>query len=693
MKVMDKKSAAYARHKDQAACRQLEQSRAARDIGDIPPVKNHERKRRALTDFQFFCKSYSPKRFSMEWCDDHIRIAGKIERAVIRGTMLSFAMPRGSGKTTFSEAAVIWAALTGRHPFVMLIGSSESHATQMLANIKAELSINGLLLEDFPEVIFPIRDIENISRRCQGQLHHGKPTSIIWATDKLIFPNIPGSRAAGVLIRVAGLTGNIRGAIHTRHDGSTVRPTFVVLDDPQTDESAKSPTQNDTREGIIKGAILGLAGPGKKISAVMPCTVIQQDDLSDRLLDREKHPEWQGERAKMVYKWPKDEKLWNEYRKIRTDELKNDGDGGQATAFYKLNRAKIDEGAVVAWEARHAPDELSALQHAMNLLQDRGEWAFFAEYQNEPLPDEELGDEELTADLVMSRTNGYQRRSVPVDASTITGFIDVQQKLLYWGIVAWTDEFSGYVIDYGTYPDQNRQSFSLRDAKITMAMKHPGAGVEGAIYGAFEILVDDLMGRAWVRDDGAEMSLSRILIDANWGTSTDTVYQFCRETQHKSNVTPSHGKYVGASSLPFSDYKRKVGEKVGNHWRMPAIKGKRATRYVLFDTNYWKTFIASRFITAKGDPGSLTLFGRKGTAHRMLADQVTAEYRVKTEGRGRVVDEWKLRASGQDNHFLDVLVGAGVAASMEGMALFGTEPVAKKRQRKKIRLSDLKNRG
>ena len=29
--------------------------------------------------------------------------------------------------------------------------------------------------------------------------------------------------------------------------------------------------------------------------------------------------------------------------------------------------------------------------------------------------------------------------------------------------------------------------------------------------------------------------------------------------------------------------------------------------------------------------------------HRLLADHVTAEYRVRTEARGRVVDEWRLR--------------------------------------------------
>jgi hypothetical protein len=64
-----------------------------------------------------------------------------------------------------------------------------------------------------------------------------------------------------------------------------------------------------------------------------------------------------------------------------------------------------------------------------------------------------------------------------------------------------------------------------------------------------------------------------------------------------------------------------------------------------------------------------------------------AEYRVKTQGRGRTVDEWKLRADGLDNHWLDGLVGSAVAASMSGAVLFGTD--AKKKPRRRIKLSDI----
>ena len=75
----------------------------------------------------------------------------------------------------------------------------------------------------------------------------------------------------------------------------------------------------------------------------------------------------------------------------------------------------------------------------------------------------------------------------------------------------------------------------------------------------------------WRRDDGAMVRVDRCLIDANWGVSTDVVYQFCRQSPFAGVLLPSHGRYVGASSIPFSEYKRKRGDRVGHNWRIPNV--------------------------------------------------------------------------------------------------------------------------
>ena len=99
------------------------------------------------------------------------------------------------------------------------------------------------------------------------------------------------------------------------------------------------------------------------------------------------------------------------------------------------------------------------------------------------------------------------------------------------------------------------------------------------------------------------MRIERCLIDANWGISTDVVYQFCRQSAHAAVLLPSHGRFVGASSVPFSEYKRKLGDRVGHNWRIPNVQGKRAVRHVVFDTNYWKSFLHARLAVAMGDRG------------------------------------------------------------------------------------------
>ena len=681
----------YAVMKERDRARNATLALAGRDIGNLPDVVDPQRRARAASDFRYFCETYFPATFYLTFSEDHLKVIGKIEQAVLLGGLFAMATPRGFGKSSACECACIWAVLYGHRDFVCLIGSDEGHAIDMLESIKTELDGNDLLLEDFPEVCFPIQCLDGIANRCSGQLYQDQRTHIGWTAKEIVLPTITGSRASGAIIKVAGITGRIRGMKSKAPDGRSVRPSLVVLDDPQTDESARSLSQCATRESILAGAILGLAGPGKKISGIMPCTVIRPGDMADNILDRDKHPEWNGERTKMVYAFPSNEKLWSRYAEIHAESLRMGHGGREATEFYRENQEAMDEEAVVAWPERHNYDELSAIQHAMNLkLQD--EAAFFAEYQNEPLPEEVADDDLMTADQVAAKINRLGRGAVPIGCNHLTMFIDVQAKLLFYVIAAWEDDFTGYVIDYGAYPDQQRSYFTLRDARQTLGMAAPKAGLEGSIYAGLETVAQQHLTRRFRRDDGAEMHIERCLIDANWGSSTDVVYQFCRQSTHSALLLPSHGRFVGASSVPFSEYKRKLGDRVGHNWRIPNVHGKRAVRHVVFDTNYWKSFIHARLAVAMGDKGCLSMFSDSAATHRLFAEHITAEYRVKTEGRGRTVDEWKLRPEASENHWLDCLVGCAVASSIQGTVLPGTDAAAPLPKRSRLKLSDLQQK-
>ncbi len=672
----------YDERRDAERNRQAEQSLAGRDIAPLPEVVNPPRKADCARNFRLFCESYFPETYSLEWSPDHLKAIEKIETAVLSGGLFALAMPRGSGKSTMTETAALWAMLYGHREFVTLIGATESAALEMLDSIKTELEVNEHLSEDFPEVCYPVAQLEGISNRCAGQLFHGERTRITWTSNEIVLPTIEGSKASGIIVRVAGITGRVRGMKYKRSDGRSVRPSLVIIDDPQTSESAGSLEQTRKRVRVLAGDILGLAGPGLKISGIMPCTIIRPGDMADIILNRNTHPDWNGEKTKMVYKFPTNMKLWDEYAELRAESLRTDGNFQKATEFYLANREAMDAGAEVSWEARFNHDEISALQHAMNLkFQD--EAAFQAEYQNDPLPEDTQDDTLLSVDEICAKVNGLPRGRIPLACDKITMFIDIQKALLFFVVIAWSDDFTGAVIDYGAWPDQHRREFSLADANPTIQSMFPTAGFEGALYAALTSLTDDYLGREWTREDGAMLKIERALVDANWGQSTDIVYQFCRQSAHAGVILPSHGRYVGASSKPMTEYRKQPGDRLGFNWMMPNVAGKRAIRHVIYDSNYWKSFVHARLAVALADKGSLTLYGRIPGVHQLLAEHLTAEYRVKTQGRGRTVDEWKLKPQSHNNHWLDCCAGCAVCASMLGATMPEFLPV---RAAPKVRL-------
>jgi hypothetical protein len=684
-----KATISYTERKQREAERNLAKSRAGRDIGPSPEVapEGVQRRERCANSFREFCETYFPGAFCLRWSEDHLRVMAKIERAVLHGGLFAFAMPRGSGKTTLARVAGMWAVLYGHREYVCLIGSAEDQAKNILESIKRDLLANDLLLADFPEAIYPIRKLENNARRQIGQLCNGEPTYITWSADRLVMPTMSNSPSSGGIVTVAGLDSNIRGQQHTKMDGSIIRPSLVILDDPQTRQSAASATQTRHRLAILNGDVLGMGGPGVKMAGFMTCTKIYHDDLADQILDRQRNPDWQGECTKMVYAFPsgaEPERLWDRYAQIRADSLRADGDGAEATEFYQKNREAMDAGAVVAWPDRYNDDEISALQHAVN-LKLRDEEAFLAEYQNEPLS-EQAEDDILTSDQVADRFNGRPRKLVPAAATHLTAFIDVHDRLLYYVVAAWEQGFTGYVVDYGTWPDQKRMHFTMRDAKKTLGDLLPGAGVEGAVQSGLEELATNLLTREWKQNEGATR-IDRLLIDS--GYLPGVVANVCLKVPGAGSVMPSKGVGIRAGNKPMASYRRKPGERHGHHWYMPNVSRTTEIRHVQFDANYWKTFVHARLATTPGDRGCLTLFGKSANEHRLYAEHIAgSEVSTVTEGHGRMVREWALRPSRPDNHWLDCLVGAAVAASMCGVRL-GIEPASAREVRQPMRLSAL----
>jgi hypothetical protein len=652
------------RHRDLVAKRSRENSRSVREIAPIPPIANPKRRIKARTDLKYFFEQYFPKRFGLKWSSYHLKVIEKVQEIILQGGgKFAIAMPRGSGKTTMIETAVIWAIIYGHCRYVVIIGATGDDAKKIIKSIKAAIIGSELLLEDFPESIYPFRQLDGQALRARGQLYLGVLTEIEWKPDSITFGRIPGSPSSGATIRTTGIMGAIRGKSKVMPDGSIQRVDLSVLDDVQTKQSARSLSQTKLREELINGDVEGLVGPGEEMGMLMPCTIIQEGDLADRYLDRQLYPQWNGMVFKMIEKFPDRLDLWEEYREIRKS------DPIAATMHYKRNRTEMKNGAVVAWEANFTPNDLDALEYAMKKWCDNYE-GFMSEYQNEPIRPG-AGTMIVEAKTIRSRLNGLERGIVPMETMAVTGYIDVHHNLLYYAIVAWADDFTGYVIDYDTYPQQRRRIFNKDDqGLITMKKGHETLQTKAIIQTGLVTLLKDLLALRFQmehdEDDVETVKLNAILIDS--GYELDVVEGAIRLVDSPI-VFPSKGVGVKSTSKPMRNWQHYKGRKFGVHWITERPRG-HAFRTTIIDTNYWKCRLHEAFGVGAGSRGGLTFWGDDSEVHRMVADHCNSEVAKFVETGEMKVYEWQ-HLPGHDNHYFDCLVGCMVAASQCDIKLPG----------------------
>ena len=193
-------SETYERHRNRATELSAERSRDGRDIGSPPDVVDQGRRDGCRRDLIRYLETYHWDAFPLEWCDDHRTAIARIQQAVLNGNLFAVAMPRGSGKTTILERAILWALLYGHHAYAFLIAANDGKAKEAIAHIQMELVCNELLFEDFPEICHPLRSIAWIAQRARGQLMNGEPTFVKWGDKLIVFPTVNG-QAGAILTR------------------------------------------------------------------------------------------------------------------------------------------------------------------------------------------------------------------------------------------------------------------------------------------------------------------------------------------------------------------------------------------------------------------------------------------------------------------------------------------------------------
>lgn len=665
-------------HRARANKRSRDMSQGAREIGEIPPVKDQARRDLCKFNLKLFCETYLKGVFPDPWAEFHLTTLETLQEIILTGGMFVNAIPRGSGKSALCAGAAIWCGAYGHRPYAVIVCATDTKAGLFLKNIKRTIETSHLLAEDFPEICTPINALEHLAQRANGQTYQGQPTFVEWSADALVFPSIPGSAASGFRIATAGITGDIRGLVFCNSDGVWVRPSFVICDDCQTDESAKSITQTKDRIDITNGAILGLAS--KESMAVAMCvTVIRPGDYADHFL---KSDDWNGQRAGILDKLPAGSTMakWMEYRDIQRLKIPPKEKAKRLADFYIENKTELEGDIKATWPARFDPKtEVTAIQAAMNRYFLGGSKKFAAEYMNNPQDMAQTTVPKLDAQDVRERLNGLRHRQVPLGYDIVVAFVDIQKPCMWPMIMAFRqDGFDGVVIDYSVTPEQERRYVeNLNELVVTLQSESQAdeADLTAALLWGLDNIGKEFLDREWIREDGVPLKIKRCHIDINYPDSQEAVAKFCRTSKWKSILFPSRGMGSHTTRRPISEWIPKEGE-----WHPPKSKrrdlqcmvsapGKHLLREVYFQTDHWKTRVNTALAITKHASGSISLYGDNPAEHEMLADHLTSHYSEQKPMHGVSVTIWHLKIGVERDDLLDGVVGCCVAAAIEGCEL------------------------
>lgn len=678
---------AYERHKKKMAEVQRKVWSDSRDIGAIPPPVEKARRDSCRRDFGKFCKTYFPGTFRHSWSPVHKRLIEMIEMVVRDGALLAMGVPRGWGKTSLCVRAVIWAVAYRYHTFAMLIGASHDAAKQMIMDIRAELENNDLLAQDFPEICYPIRALEGINQRGKGQTSHGKRTKVFASDFELRLGDVADQH--GAIIRSGGImSSKIRGCRHVVDD-RVLRPTLGLVDDPQTRQGAASQRGRHKCERIVQADLPGLPGAGEAWSCLMTMTVVEPDDVADRVLDREKHPSWHGVRHSALDGFPTAEamELWQEWNQIREECLRNDQPLEPAHKFYRKHKKAMQAGVKIVWKDGYDQDQfIDPLEQAMDWY-FRDQQGFWSELMNDPAKFKLEDRPELDRETVAHRTNHLKHGDLPVEAEFLTAFIDCQQKCLWYEVRAHAPDSSSWVVDYGTWPQQKRDYYTLHDIRLTFDELYPAhQTIESRLRAAIKDIAKHLFGRKWTRKDGHQIALNVAAVDANW--ETEAVKRAVRNSGYAGRLIPSHGSSFRPPKRPINDLQKKPGDRAGNYWRLKAPQDKDEIRHISWDVDYWKGWNRDRLLIPPEAAGSITLYS--GREHRMWADHQMAETstRMLDLSTKREIEFFTLRPERPDNHLLDCSVGNAMLGNLLGCALDHKDgPRPKRRKKAKIKIT------
>lgn len=247
--------------------------------------------------------------------------------------------PRGGAKTTWtSKFYSLYCVCHDIEHYVLLIGETAGQSHANLKAIKDELVRNDKLRDAYPHVC--------------GE-------GSVWNVDEIITRN-------NIKIEAAGAGKAIRGRSHGPH-----RPGLIIIDDLDDRDAVQNDEFRARMWGWLTETLMPIGDEATNFLCVG--TALHPNDTIHRLPAT---GEWGWQRYQALMAEPVNLHLWDEWKRLFLDlDLPKEERLRRARAFYEVNRAEMDEGAVLLWPEKEPLYSLMVYRTAY------GERAFQSEKQ------------------------------------------------------------------------------------------------------------------------------------------------------------------------------------------------------------------------------------------------------------------------------------------------------------------------
>lgn len=300
------------------------------------------RKKLAEIDREYFALCYFPKVFWREFGDFQRELLSELDGLLRKeGQRYIFAIPRNHGKSTIiSFLSPLHLILYKRIRFLLILSASDDLAVALMNDIKAEITNNEAIIEDFGEL----------------------KSSEKWSAQEIWLKN-------DSCIMARGLLGTLRGI-----KWKGLRPQLILCDDLLTDSMVESESKNEKVKNLFKESVLNLGDSYSNYLVVG--TTLSENDLISELLD-ESTTGWKKIRKQAVIKFSDAIDLWSEWESLYTNREDPDREN-TALSFFNAHKEEMLKGTEVLWNERWTYYDL------MKKKIDDGEISFWKELMNEP---------------------------------------------------------------------------------------------------------------------------------------------------------------------------------------------------------------------------------------------------------------------------------------------------------------------